>query len=177
MKTNRSFLLKPVSCLLWWALLPLVLPLPLSALSLELPDPELTRLLEISTKLSELNEQLRNELDSSRKNSTELSRMLETSKNELDLLKAELEPLRLNSQALRNTALNSEPELNALKAALKKAGTSLTSLESSYSTYRTAAESQLTKIKNNNRLLRYTAVTLGITTLSGWLAFGLIAAR
>jgi hypothetical protein len=45
--------------------------------------------------------------------------------------------------------------------------------ETSCSTYRTAAESQLTKTKNTNRLLRYTAIALGITTLSGWLAFAL----
>jgi lambda repressor-like predicted transcriptional regulator len=63
--------------------------------------------------------------------------------------------------------------LNALKADLKKAGTSLTNLETSYSTYRNGVESQLTKTKNTNRLLRYTAIALGITTLSGWLAFAL----
>jgi chromosome segregation ATPase len=177
MKTTPLLLLKFLSCLLCLAVLPLASPLAVSALSLEVPDPELTRLLEISTKLVELNEQLRNELDNSKRNSTELSRMLETSKNELELLKAELEPLRLNSTALRTTALNSEPELNALRSALNKAGTSLTNLETSYSSYRTETESQLTRVKNQNRLLRYTALALGTTTLSGWLAFALTAAR
>jgi septal ring factor EnvC (AmiA/AmiB activator) len=177
MKTNPAFGFKLIRWLFLRAALLPAFCLPLYALPSEPPAPELTRLLEISTRLSELNEQLRNELDGSRRNSTELSAMLEKSRNELERLKAELEPLRNNSTALQTTALRSERELNGLRIALRKAETSLMNLEISYSAYRKTTESQLTQIKKNNRVFRYITIGVSITAIAGWTAFGIASLR
>jgi predicted nucleic acid-binding Zn-ribbon protein len=103
--------------------------------------------------------------------------MLEKSKNELELLRTELEPLRNSSTALRTAALRSERELNELRAALRKAETSLMNLELSYSAYRTAAESRLTQTKKTNRIFRYVTISVSIAAAAGWAAFAIAASR
>jgi septal ring factor EnvC (AmiA/AmiB activator) len=177
MKTNPAFGFKLIRLAFLWAALLSAFCLPLYASPPDPSAPELTRLLEISTRLSELNEQLRNELDSSRRNSTELSTMLEKSRNELERLKAELEPLRNNSTALQTTASRSEQELNGLRTALKKAETSLMNLEISYSAYKKTTESQLSQIKKINRVFRYLTIGIGVTAIAGWTAFGVTSLR
>jgi hypothetical protein len=103
--------------------------------------------------------------------------MLEKSRNELELLRSELEPLRNTSTALLNAALQSEQELIALKTALRKAETSLMSLEQSYSIYKTATESRLARTNKTNRVFRYVTITLGAAALAGWTAFAVTATR
>ncbi|MDR0689964.1 MAG: hypothetical protein LBG08_06845 [Spirochaetaceae bacterium] len=134
---------------------------------------ELTRLLEISTRLSEINETLRQELSDSKQNSTALSSMLETSRNELEQLKGELGPLRNRSAALLNAAEQSERELNGLRTALRKAERSLTSLEHSWETYRTGAEQRIARLERNRRW--YVGLIIGslAAAAGGWTAFAL----
>jgi hypothetical protein len=85
--------------------------------------------------------------------------------------------LRNNSTALLTAALKSERELNELRAALRKAETSLMSLELSYSTYRTETESRLARTDKTSRVFRYLAISLGAAALAGWTAFAVTASR
>jgi septal ring factor EnvC (AmiA/AmiB activator) len=149
---------------------------PLAGLPSDLPPPEteqsaLSRLLEISTRLGELNETLRNELESSRRNSTELSATLETSRRELERLKAELEPLRMNSIQLLEAAQNSEQELNGLREALRKAESSLMSLELSWEAYRLSAESRIAGLERKARTYRWALVVAALIGVGGWSAY------
>ncbi|MDR1898513.1 MAG: hypothetical protein LBQ55_00725, partial [Treponema sp.] len=104
---------------------------------------ELSRLLEISTRLVSLNERLRNELADSKKNSAELSNMLLASRRELETLRTELEDLRNASAALMNGAERSSQESDGLRTALTKAGNSLRNLEQSFENYRMSAEARI----------------------------------
>jgi predicted nucleic acid-binding Zn-ribbon protein len=148
--------------------------LPLSALPSDPAEPtasELNRLLEISTRLTGLNETLRNELADSRRNSAELQSMLMTSRAELEQLKRELGPLRTHSTELLQAAENSEQELNGLRTALRQAETSLTSLEQSWSAYRTETELKLTRYERRTRIYKYGVIAGIVLALGGWTAF------
>ena len=129
----------------------------------------LNRLIEISTRLSELNEKLRNELQDSRQSSRELQNMLEVSKRELDGLRRELEILKQELEVLQSTstelliaAESSQTELTGLQAALRKAESSLTSLELSFAAYRQASERRISSLQRQNRLWRWGCAAAGI---------------
>jgi chromosome segregation ATPase len=134
---------------------------------------ELTRLIEISTRLGELNETLRSELENSRKNSAELSNMLMNSKAELDGLRGELESLRRTSTELLNKAELSNQESKRLREALTKAESSLTSLEQSFGDYKMAAEARISSLEGSGRFYKYGFFAGIILALSGWAAFAL----
>jgi uncharacterized membrane-anchored protein YhcB (DUF1043 family) len=133
---------------------------------------ELSRLIEISSQLTLLNEKLRNELEDSRKNSLDLRNTLEKSKNELDELREELEALRTASAALLNTQNESQTDLTALQAALTKAGNSLASLEQSFAAYKIQAELQIGRLEKTNRIWKWGCAALGVTA-AGFAAWGI----
>jgi septal ring factor EnvC (AmiA/AmiB activator) len=137
---------------------------------------ELSRLVEISTKLATLNETLRNELEGSKRNSGELARTLESSKAELDALKKELESLRTTSIELAHSAENSVTELTELRKALSKAESSLTNLEASFESYRSAAEAKIARLERKARFEKVGLIVLGSLALGGWSAFAFQAA-
>ena len=134
---------------------------------------ELSRLIGISTRLAELNERLRTELADSRRNSAELSNTLGASKTELDTLKAELEALRQTSTALLNRAELSNQELNGLREALRRAESSLTSLEQSFGAYRMTAESRIARLERSGRLFKYGFIAAAVLAVGGWTAFAI----
>jgi predicted nucleic acid-binding Zn-ribbon protein len=131
------------------------------------------RLIEISTRLGEINGRLRNELEDSRKNSAELSNMLRTSKTELDGLRIELEALRTTSTGLLSKAELSNQESSGLREALRKAEFSLTSLEGSFGAYRTAAEARIASLEKSGRFFKYGFFAGTLLALGGWTAFAL----
>ena len=122
----------------------------------------LNRLIEISAQLSTLNERLQSELQDSRRSSRELQTMLELSKKELEGLRLELEGLRFTSTELLTRAENSRTELAALRTALRKAESSLTSLELSFAAYREAAESRINRLTRENRLWKWGCAAAGV---------------
>jgi chromosome segregation ATPase len=138
---------------------------------------ELARLIEISAKLAELNETLRNELADSRKNSAELSNTLVTSKNELDALRTELESLRRTSAGLLSKAELSSQESSGLREALKRAESSLTNLERSFGAYRMTAESRIASLEKSGRLFKYASIAGAVLAIAGWTAFAAVNAR
>jgi chromosome segregation ATPase len=131
----------------------------------------LSRLTEISTRLAQLNETLRNELEDSRKSSQELRATLEKSKNELDGLRIELEALRRSSAELLNRAELSSQESEGLREALTKAESSLTSLELSFAAYRMSAEGRIEYLERNSRLYKYAFFAAAFLALGGWTAY------
>jgi uncharacterized coiled-coil DUF342 family protein len=151
-----------------WAALVQALPLRLYGSPSE---GELTRLLEISARLSELNEQLKHELEGSRQSSRELLNTLEASKRELDELKKELTPLRQDSIALLKGATISIEELSELRTALRKAESSLMSLDVSYGAYRVAAETRITRLERGRRWYIYAVIAVALTAAGGWTAY------
>ncbi|MDR0314253.1 MAG: hypothetical protein LBI14_11740, partial [Treponema sp.] len=122
----------------------------------------LNRLTEISNQLSLLNERLRNELLDSRQNSRELQNMLELSKQELDGLRQELERLRIVSAELSNRAENSLTESTELLTALKRAESSLVSLEQSFAAYRLAVEQRIQRLERENKLWKWGCIAAGV---------------
>jgi chromosome segregation ATPase len=131
----------------------------------------LSRLTEISTRLADLNERLRNELDDSRKSSLELRNTLEQSRIELDGLRAELEILRRTSTELSGRAEILNQESEELRTALTKAENSLMNLEQSFASYRMAAEARIAHLERNGRFLKYGLIVSALLALSGWTAF------
>jgi len=138
----------------------------------------LNRLIGISSQLSVLNEKLRTELQDSRQSSRELLNMLDTSKKELDglrqelgILKQELEVSRNSSMELLIKAENSQSESAALQAALRKAESSLMSLELSFAAYREAAEDRINVLSRQNRLLKWGCTAAGILAVGFGTAF------
>jgi predicted nucleic acid-binding Zn-ribbon protein len=156
-----------------------VLPLPVYSLDGEADangsgfGNELERLITISTQLGELNSTLRNELDSSRKNSQELQLMLGKSKNELDALRAELELLRTASTGLLSTQDISQMDLKSLQAALMTAESSLTSLEQSFDAYRRTAELRIEKLEKGQSRYR-TAFFIAAGVALGGITLGIV---
>lgn len=134
-------------------------------------ETELSRLVEISTRLARLNETLRNELEGSKRNSGELARTLESSKAELEELKKELENLRTTSNELVHSAENSATESGELRKALSKAESSLASLEASFKSYRIAAETKIARLERKVTLARIAIIILGAIAVGGWTAF------
>jgi len=131
----------------------------------------LNRLIGISTQLSELNGKLHSELQDSRKNSRELQSMLELSRLELEGLKRELEILRNSSTELSAKAGNSETELTALQEALRKAGSSLMSLEISFASYREASEKRIRSLNREKNIWKWTCIAAGVAAAGFGTAF------
>lgn len=136
-------------------------------------ESELLRLTEISTRLGQLNELLRNELEHSKRNSSDLENRLTESKTELDRLRAELEVLQTSSTELRLNAETSLQELAPLKESLQKTETSLQNLELSFSTYKQEAEQELNRLEQSRNRYRLLLVIAGTLAISGWTAFGI----
>ena len=124
----------------------------------------LNRLIEISVQLSNLNERLQTELQDSRQNSRDLTIMLEESRTEL-------EALRNSSTGLLTIAESSQTELTALTAALRRAESSLTSLELSFAAYRQTAENRIRSLERGNRFWKWGAVGAGILAVGFGTAF------
>jgi predicted nucleic acid-binding Zn-ribbon protein len=122
----------------------------------------LNRLIEISQQLSTLNEKLREELQDSRQSSRELQTRLESSRKELEELKLELGVLQINSMELLIKAENSLTESTALLAALKKAESSLMSLEQSFKAYRQTAEGEIKSLKREKGLWKWGCIAAGV---------------
>jgi len=138
----------------------------------------LNRLIEISGQLSALNERLHSELQDSRQSSRELQTMLEASRKELGelrrelgVLKQELEVLQSTSTELRIAAENSQRELTGLQTALRKAESSLASLELSFAAYRQAAEKRISSLERQNRLWKWGCIAAGILSVGFGTAF------
>ena len=131
----------------------------------------LSRLIEISGQLSNLNERLRNELQDSKQNSRDLQIMLEASRKELEGLRGELGILHNSSAELLIKAENSRTELTALQTALRKAESSLTSLELSFAAYRETAEKRISGLERNNRLWKWGCIGAGILAAGFGAAF------
>ena len=131
----------------------------------------LNRLIEISGQLSILNGKLQNELQDSKRSSRELQITLEASKRELDGLRQELEVLRNTSTELLTAAENSQTELTALQGALRKAESSLTSLELSFAAYREVSEKRAAGLEKKNRLLKWGFAAAGILAAGFGTAF------
>ena len=139
---------------------------------------ELTRLVEISARLALLNETLRTELAGSRKSSEDLALSLGTSKSELASLRFELEELRtelgssrLVSSGLATSAENLEKESLALREALRRADSSLLSLEASFADYRTTAESRTLSLEKSGVVSRLWNWIASLLAVAGWSAF------
>ena len=139
---------------------------------------ELTRLVEISARLALLNETLRTELAGSRKNSEDLALLLGTSKSELANLRSELEGLRtelgsshLASSGLATSVENLEKESLALREALRKADSSLLSLEASFADYRTTAELRTRSLEKSWAFARLWGWLASVLAVTGWTAF------
>jgi chromosome segregation ATPase len=131
----------------------------------------LNRLIEISTQLSNLNEKLRSELQDSKKSSSELQNMLEISRMELDALRKELSALRTSSEELLSKAENSQTELNALQTVLRKAESSLTSLELSFAAYREASENRIRVLEKEKRRWKWGFIAAGVLAAGFGAAF------
>ena len=131
----------------------------------------LNRLIGISTQLSTLNERLRSELQDSRQNSRELQTMLEASRRELEELRQELMILRNNSTGLLIKAENSQTELTALQTTLRRAESSLMSLEISFWAYRETAEKTINTLERKNKFLKWGLAAAGIAAAGFGIAF------
>lgn len=158
---------------LWALALCLALCSPLWALdsdtdaSSTISASELSRLVEISTRLARLNETLRTELEDSRKSSAELARTLESSR-------VELEDLRRILRELERTAQSSARELDGLRTALKRAEDSLQSLESSFAAYRAEATREIRDLKAAKGFFGWLTGIFAALAVSGWAAFILV---
>jgi predicted nucleic acid-binding Zn-ribbon protein len=104
--------------------------------------------------------------------------MLESSRRELDglrqelsFLEQELEALRKNSTELLIRAESSQTELAALQAALRKAESSLMSLEISFAAYQRAAEDKIDALSRENRLWKWGCAAAGILAVGFGTAF------
>ena len=122
----------------------------------------LNRLIAISEQLTQLNERLHSDLQDSRQNSRELQNMLEASRLELNVLRQELETLRNVSTELLNKAENSQTESTMLSTALKKAESSLVSLEQSFVLYQQASEIRIRNLERENKLWKWGCAAAGI---------------
>ena len=131
----------------------------------------LNRLTEISNQLSALNTRLRSELSNSRQNSRELQFMLEASKQELDALRQELTILQITSAQLSDRAENSQRELTELLTALKKAESSLLSLELSFEAYRQTAEQRIQGLEKENMYWKIGFIAAGVLAAGFGAAF------
>jgi chromosome segregation ATPase len=136
---------------------------------------ELPRLIEISTRLAQLNERLRTELADSKKSSQELLNMLNESRRELADLRNELENLRQASTGLLSSAETSSQESEALKSALTKAESSLQNLETSFNAYRMTAEGRIAYLERSRTILKYGIVIGAVLAIGGWTAFAISA--
>ena len=151
-------------------LLPLVLFLGSPSLFASEGEPEnglnsastLNRLTGILNQLSTLNEKLRNELQDSKQSSASLQIMLEASKQELGSLKQELGVLRIVSTELLSKAESSQTELTALRETLKKAESSLLSLELSFAAYREASEQNIKRLEHEKKLWKWGCIAASI---------------
>jgi hypothetical protein len=95
--------------------------------------------------------------------------MLELSRQELEGLRQELEYLRTVSAELLSRAETSQTESTELLAALRKAESSLVSLEQSFAAYRLTAEQRILRLEKENNLWKWGCIAAGV------LATGLVA--
>lgn len=123
-----------------------------------------SRLEEISKRLAILNEELRRELEDSRRSSEELASLLESSR-------AELASLQENSTALALRATSSEQELTALLTALARAQASLTSLEKNFAVWKALSDATIADLEASRARERWLCIALGALALGGWTAF------
>lgn len=126
--------------------------------------PTPSRLEEISKRLAILNEELRKELEDSKRSSEELAILLESSR-------AELTGLQESSAALVIRATNSEQELTALLTALERAHVSLTSLEKNFAAWKALSDATIADLEASRARERWLCVALGALALGGWTAF------
>jgi septal ring factor EnvC (AmiA/AmiB activator) len=131
----------------------------------------LNRLLEISSQLSTLNERLQHELQDSRQNSRGLQNMLEVSKRELEELRQELEVLHTDSTKLSIKAESSQTELTALLTVLKKAESSLMSLDLSFTAYKEATEMRIKSLDREKTFWKWGCVAAGVLAAGFGTAF------
>jgi chromosome segregation ATPase len=178
-KTIAQFL----ACLLFWQVSFWARPSPLSASEPEPPQTvtisqsEFSRLIEISSQLSALNERLRSELADSRRTSKSLRDTLAKSSTELDGLKAELEHLRRASTGLSRTRDNSLTDLTLLQGALTVADSSLTSLEQSFAAYRQWAEVRIASLEKSRGRWRVAGIAAIAVALAGGVTAAVVAAQ
>ncbi|MCL2094211.1 MAG: hypothetical protein FWH12_08495 [Treponema sp.] len=141
----------------------------------EISESALNRLIEISSQLSTLNERLQTELLDSRRSSMDLQNMLDSSRQELDELRTELTYLRSSSEELLITAESSQRELTGLLLALRRAESSLMSLELSFTAYRETAEGRIRTLERENRLWKWGCAAAGV--LAGGLGAAFLLGR
>ncbi|MFH1740407.1 MAG: hypothetical protein ABIH23_15470 [bacterium] len=139
--------------------LSLLFSLPVIALAGEQPEQsyaiyesELNRLLEIWTQLEMLNEKLSQELTTLQSNSERLTTQLSESRAELSRLRGDLASLSADCETLRQQLLLSQKESEMLQTALRLADSSLTRLETSFSEYRNAAQSQIKRLTRQKNI-------------------------
>ncbi len=139
---------------------------------------ELSRLIEISTRLGTLNETLRTELSDSLRNSEELARTLESSRTEIEALRNELASLRNDlassretSMALVESAAISEKESLELRTSLERAQDSLKSLETSWAAYKVGAEGRIQSLELARFRSRIVVATIAAVAIAGWTCF------
>ena len=108
--------------------------------------------------------------------------MLESSKKELEGLRLELSMLKQEAEALQNSSTElliaadkSLTELTALQEALRKAESSLMSLELSFAAYRRAAEGKISVLERKNKFWKWSCAAAGI--LAAGLGTALLAGR
>lgn len=114
-------------------------------------ESDLTRLIEISTRLEMLNEKLQSELIASEKNLNQLM-------SELDNYKAELTGLEKQLLILR-------AESETLKMQLQNAETLLEKTRQSLDAYRTEAEKRIRKLTIQRNIAWLTAVLVMVVSL------------
>ena len=132
----------------------------------------LNRLIEISQLLSTLNSKLQNELHDSMRSSRELQSLLESSKAELDTLRAELEFLRITSTELLGKMEKSQTASTELMTALRKAESSLMSLDLSFTAYRETADNRIRSLERQNKFWKIGCIAAGILAAGFGAAFG-----
>lgn len=136
---------------------------------------ELSRLIEISIRLEQLNGTLRSELEGSRRSSADLRSTLEQSKLELAELRSELEALRSSSTELALSAESSRRESDGLREALRTAEYSLRNLEASFEAYRSAADREILRLDASRRRWRTAFFAAAAAAASSWAAYALSA--
>ena len=136
-----------------------------SAENKESSENVLNRLIGISNQLSTLNGRLQSELQDFRRNSRELQTMLETSRMELDVLRQELEVLHSSSTELLTKAESSQTESAELRATLRKAESSLLSLDLSFEAYRKTAEGRIKNLERDSKLWKWGCIAAGVLAI------------
>lgn len=120
---------------------------PAAAVSYETSATELSRLIEISRRLEELNAKLQNELSVSKEASERSSNELSTLRTELEDLRVESEALRTELAGLRRKSEESLTESAGLREALAKAEASSEKWERSWKEYEAEVQRQFRALR------------------------------